>query len=91
MTKRGSRSGVAAFVPDPRWVAANILAVRQLGKKGVNVVELHPVSNLSEAVRVIQRKVRGYQWMPAYEAWGVPGYEFGPERWVLFPQPASLG
>lgn len=102
VSKRVAKAGKAAFVASPHWVAANILAFRRMEAEAErreetgeewksSAIELRPVHGLDDAIDVIRGEVVGYQWMSRFGAWGVPGYEFGPERWVLFSNPASLG
>lgn len=75
---------LAVFVIDPRWVAANIASVLRLEDGENGPIELAPISDVDEAVRIIREELPDYQWMPRFNAWGVPGYEFGPERRELF-------
>ena len=76
------------FVSDPRWVAAAILA--QESEEGdVAEVELSPLDDIGEAVSIVQRHVRGYRWMESCSAWGVPGYEFGPQEWITLRDPRN--
>lgn len=75
---------LAVFVINPRWVAANIASVLRLEDGENGPIELSPISDIDEAVRIIRRERPDYQWMREYDAWGVPGYEFGPENWLLF-------
>lgn len=78
------RVGTAAFVVSPHWVAALFDAIQRGPEKGRERIEITPISDLNEAVRIIREVVPRYQFVPSCKAWGVPGYERGPERWGLF-------
>lgn len=78
------RVGTAAFVVSPHWVAALFDAIQRGPEKGRERIEIAPIADLDEAVAIIRGVVPKYRFLPPCNAWGVPGYERGPERWVLF-------
>lgn len=84
----GPGSGPSLFVNDPRWVAGLMCALEKLDGSNPPTQELlvRPVSSLEAAVKKIQAMHPGYRWMLRYRAYGVPGYDRGPEAWEMLTE-----
>lgn len=84
----GPGGALSLFVNDPRWVAGLMYAVEKLDEPNPPTQEflVRPVSSLEAAVKKIRAEHPDYRWMPRYHAYGVPGYEFGPEAWEMITE-----